>query len=209
MTENLVSALAAFQAELPKVAKGNTANTGTYSYSYADLADVSAAILPALANHGLTFSCRPTLDDQGRFVLSYVLAHVSGEGMSGCYPLPTGTPQVVGSAITYARRYVLLAITGVAPDGDDDDGRAAKETVVSSRPQRHWDPIEQDTLRAGWEAEIADAKDDEEIKAIGKRLLAAKRSGEISPATYDALAVLGGQRKGELNHADRQRDAVS
>lgn len=130
MTEGspLATALAAFQADLPRVGKGNTADMGNYSYSYADLADVSAAILPKLAAHGLSFSSKPTLDEAGKFVLRYTLRHCAGEQDSGDYPIASnGTPQQMGSAITYARRYALLAVTGVAPDHDDDDGQAAQQ----------------------------------------------------------------------------------
>lgn len=196
-TETLASALAAFQAELPRLGKGNTADAGTYKYKYADLADVSMAVLPLLGKHGLSFSAKPTLDASGKFVLEYALRHSSGESDGGSYPLPTGRPQEVGSAITYARRYALSAMTGIAPDGDDD-GATAPDV-----PDVQWDPIEQDVQRAGWEAEIADAVDMAALKDIGKRLLVVKRSREISPATYDHLVKAGAARKAELNGAGR------
>ena len=164
-------------------------------------ADVTAAVMPLLAKNGLSFSAKPTLDEDGRFVLAYSLRHTSGESDGGVYPLPSGNPQQVGSALTYARRYILSAIVGVAAE-EDDDGRAAKDTRVESRPQKHWDPTEQSELREQWELEIAAAKDDAEIADIGKRLLKAKRGGEISPATYEHLAVAGGRRKAELNGGD-------
>lgn len=209
MTENLAAALAAFQLELPTLGKGNTAlvrsDKGNYSYKYADLADVSTVVLPLLAKHGLSFSCKPTIDEQGHFVLAYVLRHVSGEQDAGSYPLPSGvSPQQVGSAITFGRRYVLCAMTGVAPD-EDDDGQEAKSTRVAVEKPDAWDPIEQDVLRTGWEAEIADAVDDAAIREIGKRLLAAKRSGEISPVTYEHLARAGARRKAELNSKETTR----
>lgn len=61
MTEHktLGAALAAVQADMPSVHKGKTANVGQYRYTYADLADVSAAILPLLAANGLAFTCHP------------------------------------------------------------------------------------------------------------------------------------------------------
>lgn len=131
---SLAAALAAFQQDLPKIGKDNTANTGTYSYKYADLSDVSSAVLPAMARHGLSFSTKPTLDDGGRFVLAYTLRHTSGDTDTGVYPLPSsGSPQQVGSAITYARRYVLSAIAGVAPD-EDDDGAAAQTASYDYSP---------------------------------------------------------------------------
>lgn len=129
--KSLAEALAAFQAALPHVGKDNLAvvksDKGQYKYTYANLADVSARVLPALAAVGLSFSAKPTLTEDGRFVLRYTLRHVSGETDTGDYPLPTGTAQQVGSAITYARRYALTAVTGVAPDQDDDDGQAAQQ----------------------------------------------------------------------------------
>jgi hypothetical protein len=60
------------------------------------------------------------------FVLAYRLGHVDGGEICGFYPLGTGTPQQLGSAITYARRYCLCAVTGVAPGGEDDDGAQAE-----------------------------------------------------------------------------------
>jgi hypothetical protein len=134
----LASALAEVQAKLPEIRKGETATVqtktgGSYKYSYADLADVSQVILPLLGQHGLSWITRPTMLD-GRFVLVYELLHSSGETRVGEYPLPDrGTPQEIGSAITYARRYALCAVTGVAPAADDDDGQAATAQAQRDR----------------------------------------------------------------------------
>jgi hypothetical protein len=133
----LNAALAALQTDLPVIAKDQTANAGTYKYKYADLADVSQAIMPLLGKHGLAFTARPTLHD-GRFVLRYELRHESGEEIAGIYPLPErGSPQEIGGQITYARRYCLCAVTGVAPADDDDDAAAAQR--ASQRRQRRED----------------------------------------------------------------------
>lgn len=141
MTDNLAAALAQVQAALPAIAKGETATVqtkqgGSYKYSYADLADVSQVILPLLGKAGLSWITRPTIVEGGRFVLAYELLHTSGESRSGEYPLPgSGTPQEIGSAITYARRYALCAVTGVAPASDDDDGAAATRSAQqAARP---------------------------------------------------------------------------
>ena len=127
----LFAALADVQAELPPITKGETAQVksdkANYTYKYADLAAVSAVILPVLGKHGLAFTARPTLLD-GHFVLAYSLLHSSGERLDGEYPLSSGssaTPQQIGSLITYARRYCLCAVTGVAPAGEDDDAASA------------------------------------------------------------------------------------
>lgn len=124
----LTAALIELQKELPAVGKNNTADTGKYKYKYADLADVTEAILPKLAAYGLAWVTMPTVTERG-FQLHYQLRHTSGEAIEGYYHLPTGAPQDIGSAITYARRYALCAVTGVAPDGDDDDGKRATDAA--------------------------------------------------------------------------------
>lgn len=124
--ETLAAALSAFQAELPRVQKGS--RNDHFKSSYADLADVVGVVLPALARQGLAWVTVPTMTEAG-FELQYSLQHVSGERIDGVWPLPNpreATAQAVGSAVTYAKRYALSAVTGVAPDEDDDGNRASK-----------------------------------------------------------------------------------
>lgn len=140
MTGKLAEALAKVQAKLPTVHKGKTASIasskGSYSYSYADLADVTAAIMPLLAANGLSFSCMPHVDERGSMQLRGVLLHTSGESLTGALPLSGGTPQQLGSSITYMRRYLLGSMTGVVTD-DDDDARTATEAAKEARRQIH------------------------------------------------------------------------
>lgn len=130
---SLAAALAELQTQLPEIKKDKqaevTMKTGQkYSYAYADLYGVSREVLPLLGRLGLSFTARPTLNDQGKFVLSYELLHVSGDHRVGEYPLPdSGSPQALGSAITYGRRYCLCAVTGVAAEEEDDGAQATAE----------------------------------------------------------------------------------
>lgn len=140
MTEhkNLCEALAAFQAEMPTVPKTKTAKVkmksgGEFSYSYADLADVTDAAMPLLAKHGLAFTSLPRQTDRG-YELCGELMHTSGETKEGALPLSGQTPQEMGSSITYMRRYLLGCMTGIVTD-DDDDGRVASEPPARERPQ--------------------------------------------------------------------------
>lgn len=197
MTESpLTAALAAVQAELPDVRKSETATVqtktgGSYKYSYADLAAVSKAILPLLGKHGLAWVTKPTITE-GRFVLVYQLRHVSGEMETGEYPLPTGTPQEIGSAITYARRYTLCSVTGVAPESDDDDAAAAshrqpeRDVWESAQPRRPVHP-DREHIIAKASAAIAEADTEDKLKALGLR--AAEREAEGAITADDALAV--------------------
>jgi hypothetical protein len=126
MASELAAALAKFQAALPRITANSAAQVpGGRTHRYADLAALSHRILPALGKVGLSFTCFPTLTGEGKFVLSYSLLHEGGEERTGMYPLAAGSPQQVGSALTYAKRYALCAVTGVAAD-EDDDGQAAE-----------------------------------------------------------------------------------
>ena len=127
--DTLAGALVRLQGALPHVTKDAT--NPHFRSRYASLAALSDAIMPVLAECGLAWICRPTLNwaDPANlvFTLSYSLRHVSGESIDGQYPLPSGgTPQQIGSAITYARRYALSAVTGLVAD-DDDDGNQAQD----------------------------------------------------------------------------------
>lgn len=139
MPATLAAALAAVQAEIPEVIKAEKAKIEgkegrrSYEYSYADLGAVTRTILPRLGRYGLSWLTKPTMLD-GKFVLVYKLLHASGESEEGIYPLPDrGSPQEIGSAITYARRYTLCSVTGVAPADDDD---AAEATAGYHRNQQ-------------------------------------------------------------------------
>lgn len=144
--QSLAAALAELQQHLPRISKDSAAvvetKTGrTYGYKYADLATISAALLPIMGKLGLSFTACPTMDD-GQFVLKYALRWSGEHGsqyIGGSYPLPSSTPQTMGGAITYARRYCLLAVTGAAPDEDDDDAQAA-EQAAHMRVEDYADP---------------------------------------------------------------------
>jgi hypothetical protein len=125
-TANVAVALAKVQAELPKLERDRTVEVtkkdgGTYSYSYVTLANLSDAILPLLAKHGLAFTALPGAGSDGKMCLRYHLLHESGETLSGEFPISgEGGIQMIGGRITYARRYCLAALVGVAADEDDE-----------------------------------------------------------------------------------------
>lgn len=128
----LAAALALVQAELPKLERDRTVevqqkNGGTYSYSYVTLANLSDAVLPLLAKHGLSFTALPGTGADGKMCLRYHLLHASGEALSGEFPISgEGGIQMIGGRITYARRYCLAALVGVAAD-EDDEARLSEE----------------------------------------------------------------------------------
>lgn len=135
---SLTHALVAFQADLPHVAKSQTADVptksgGSYSYTYADLSDIVRVAYPVMTRHGLAFTSGPDVRD-GHSVLAWRLLHTTGGEITGAYLMPSGarTPQEIGGQITYARRYSLVSALGLAPD-DDDDGARAEAAVRQQR----------------------------------------------------------------------------
>ena len=191
---NLAAALAAVQREIPSVAKGATATVqtktgGEYKYQYADLAVITPLILPLLGRNGLAFTAQPTLVGDA-FVLQYTLAHESGETVAGMYPLPDpigAKPQEIGSAITYARRYALCAVTGVAPGGDDDDAASANDKPAAARKPRAAakpkapEPVP--TAANNWALPIADAATVDDLRAIHADVEKAEELGlQFDPA---------------------------
>lgn len=130
-TPKLAEALAKVQAKLPKLERDRTVTVQTksgepYSYSYATLANLSETVLPLLAEHGLSFVAMPGAGSDGKLALRYSLMHESGEVLTGEFPLSgEGGIQQVGARITYARRYCLTAVVGIAAD-EDDESRLAE-----------------------------------------------------------------------------------
>ena len=125
--DKLIEGLAKAQGEFKPILK-DTQNP-FFKSKYADLATIIAATQPALSKHGLSVMQLPRVDAHQARVKT-ILAHSSGQWVSTELMLPAAQgskfdAQTVGSALTYARRYALQAILGVAADVDDDGNAAA------------------------------------------------------------------------------------
>jgi hypothetical protein len=126
---DLAAALVPALGELQEPSKAGKANTGTYVYSYMTLHQLLAAVRPVFARHGLAVSQAVERTETGVAVTTTVM-HISGQDHTDrplelrCGP----GAQDVGSAITYARRYSLAALVGLA-GSEDDDGAAAQRAV--------------------------------------------------------------------------------
>ena len=121
---NLAAALAAAQAEM-KPAK-ETANNPAFRSKYADLTSCFEACNAVLPKHKLSISQVMVAAPEGYVSVQTLLLHESGEWLSSVCTLKAdgnrgvNAAQAAGSAITYARRYGLTAIVGLATDDDDD-----------------------------------------------------------------------------------------
>jgi hypothetical protein len=121
----LAKALATAQSQIKGATKDAT--NPHFKNKYADLSSVWDACRKPLSENGLSI-LQYTVIHEGQPALVTMLLHVSGESVEGLTPLLVGKQdmQALGSAITYARRYGLAAMVGVAPE--DDDGQAAVAT---------------------------------------------------------------------------------
>ena len=125
------AALAAAQGEMAHAAKD--AKNPHFRSTYATLAAVIDAVRPALARHKIAIVQSPEVE--GRVVhVATLLLHESGEYIGGVCSAEAkdGSPQAVGSTITYLRRYGLQALAGIA--AEDDDGEAAQPRRPVSDP---------------------------------------------------------------------------
>jgi hypothetical protein len=131
----LMTALSAFQGNCPNVPKTKT--NPHLKNKYAGLEDIMGTIRNPLREAGLVVSQLP-----GDGTLTTLLAHFeSGEFVKSTIslaPVKDNNPQAVGSALTYARRYALSAVLGLAIGEDDDDGHKAAQPA-SAKPKGNFE----------------------------------------------------------------------
>lgn len=125
-TDKLTEALAKAQSKMSN-ATLNKINPH-FKSKYADLPTIRDATIPALAAEGIAVTQFTRVRD-GALLLVTRLSHSSGGSIEGEYPLPYAVdkPQAMGSAMTYARRYGLAAMCGIAAEEDDDANAADDE----------------------------------------------------------------------------------
>jgi hypothetical protein len=126
---------------------------------YADLAACVEAVMDGLNDNGIAL-IQKCYDCANGVMVETMFVHESGEMLEcGILHVPASKqdPQGYGSALTYARRYSLMAACGIAPE--DDDGNAAskpKSTVDSNAMADHLiaiqDSIDEDSLKKAYQA---------------------------------------------------------
>jgi len=121
---NIAEALAKAQGAIDDASKGS--KNPFFNSKYADLAAVRSVIREPLAENDIAIVQLPRSLD-GEVEVETMLIHKSGEFIAETLRLPVGKWDAhgIGSGITYARRYGLMSIIGIA--AEDDDGNAAVE----------------------------------------------------------------------------------
>lgn len=159
--DKLLDAMAKMQAVLDTAKKES--DNPFFKSKYADLAQCLATAKKPMADNGLSISQHCSFD--GMFVQCVtVLGHNSGQMMVSTLSVPVKNKdaQGVGSSITYARRYALSSILGIAQkddDGNDSVGMTKEdekkvEAQKNNAPEEHWRMLNGNKIeiktRGGW-----------------------------------------------------------
>jgi len=138
--DQFADAMALAQAAMKNPSKDAKADTGgKRDFMYATLDALIDAGRPALSANAIAYMQAPEENDRGVLVVTTLLIHSSGQWVETETPIVISaqyTPQQLGSAITYAKRYGFGAITGLTAD-QDDDGNAAKDQIKTGHQGAH------------------------------------------------------------------------
>src|SRR5437870_1740748 len=187
----LASALAKAQAELVNPEKSLTATIrsgrpgeGERSFRYAPLASGLDIVRKTLGQHEIATVQTTAVDQAAGFVnLTTVLAHSSGEWIASNWPVcpiaEMASPQRMGAALTYARRYALFTLVGIAGEDDFDAPDIACGPMPSTGLKEWWDRSSgparasgNGRLRGGIKNNLAAALDAGRSAAVRDKLLA-------------------------------------
>ena len=159
---NIAAALVKAQANIHGAVKDST--NPHFKSKYADLSSVMEAVKQPLLEQGIAIVQATEPSEANEVRLSTMLLHQSGEFIADTItvPLNKNDAQGYGSAMTYARRYGLQAMTGCCPE--DDDGLAASKAAP-----KH------DGAIADWQSSIEAASTQEELDRMAAALAKAPK----------------------------------
>lgn len=189
--DQLAGALSKAQGTFKAVPKSKTARVqmktgGEYSYKYADLADAWDVARAPLSENGLSVVQSPGQFERGTLSVTTMLLHTSGQWMRSTLAIDArdATPQGMGTAITYARRYGLASMIGLVTDDDTD-----AQEHTSGREQRPAQ-AQKPAQRQNGKAPVPAANERESlVTALRLAYSEAKKAGaDVSPPGRDEVA---------------------
>ena len=158
------AALAKAQGQIENAIKDSS--NPFFKSKYADLTSVWAACRKQLSENGVSVIQSPEESSHGISVVT-MLCHSSGQWIRSKYSMPCDssklTPQVIGSAITYARRYALSAMVGIAPHDDDDGNEASKKPTNNVEKLK---PFLTPDNKSEWERAVNSFKKNGNLKTV-------------------------------------------
>jgi hypothetical protein len=225
----IATALAKAQTELSNPEKGmvgtvyNNRSDTTQSFRYASLSSGLDIIRKTLGGQQIAIAQTTDIDQvNGTVDLTTVLLHTSGEWISSDWPVcqlsETSAPRRMGAALTYARRYALFTMVGIAGEDDLDapldvtnDPRESHKAAVAANPNLAPAPVRPSQFQTGkgTNPPVREKVNAEESAAIGAQLI-----GEIEMLPEDdlqprAIAILKAKNRLSADDAKRVEDAFA
>ena len=197
----IAAALAKAQAELTNPEKSLVATIrspfhreGDRTFRYAPLSSGLDIVRKGLGRHEIATIQTTAIDkDAGLLRLTTVLAHSSGEWISSEWPVcqiaDIASAQRMGAALTYARRYALFTLVGIAGE-DDLDAPDLDADPKSAVKRRRYDPRNQ----SGGQADVAEGpggSGGKSSRASARPVLAPEQSAILRERLLEELVVIG------------------
>lgn len=195
----LAAALAKAQGAMSHASKD--AQNPHFKSRYADLAAVWSAVREPLSANGLSV-VQTVAQGDGTVGVRSLLLHASGEWISSLLEMPVAqkTPQGYGSALTYARRYALAALVGIAQD-DDDAEAATRPSAPVLPPAQKRTPISREAAPPAAPPKPAAATpDDDPVERALIAIAEAQTTEDLQPLTK-LVVQLGVAKVAEVRQA--------
>lgn len=112
---------------------------GSYTFAYATFDAILDVVRKPLTDNAISYTQSVELGEDGKPRLVTTLMHGSGQWIESVLPLHVERPgnQAFGSALTYAKRYALTALLGIAADEDDDANGADGNGIERKTDRGH------------------------------------------------------------------------
>lgn len=197
MTEykNVYSALAAAQGEIKNPSKDKAVDfqsqKGRVRYKYADLADCFDVIRPVLSKYGISIT-QPTEMVDDMITVKTVLSHGDSDThIESIYPVcKVALPHKdMGGNLTYARRYALCAIVGIAADEDQDAEGTTDFNNEGKQTQKQKQTQQQDSSASQNGPTIPNSEADKIAQGLIKEFRQCTSSEELLSAGQSQAAV--------------------
>jgi hypothetical protein len=196
----LAAALAKAQAEIANPEKSLTATIispfpreGSRTFRYAPLSSGLDLVRKCLGQHEIATVQTTAIDrDSGLIRLTTTLVHASGEWVSSDWPVcpvsETAAPHRLGAALTYARRYALFTLVGIAGEDDLD---APDLSVTALSPEAQKNPPGPEQGAAGSDQSAIELKPGRPAQASNGRARAEKARSQSLPPDASEICDTG------------------
>lgn len=179
--EAYLDAMAQFHEKCPPIYKSKRAKMPRYSYTYAPLDEICSTIDPILGELGLSKRWTTPKIEADKVTVACIISHALGHSeSSGDLEMPVmaatqrqdggeggaNAAQRVGISLTYAKRYSLLGILGLAPEDDDDGAPPTDERREENGEQQPDGVISEPQAKRFWAIAREHKWTDEQVKDL-------------------------------------------